>query len=118
MILGGRGEIRDDFNGDGYTDLVYSGWAASAIWDVRPALRLAGVPGPALALAARLERIDRESDASGLVRRRECLTLGVRFTPHPAASLRLDAMFRSLRDPGAWSEPDNDALILSLLIAP
>jgi Phosphate-selective porin O and P len=121
-MLGGGGRIYDDFNGDGKTDLRYSGWAASAVWDVFPALRLAtswAIPqGHALELAGRFERFDQEVDESGLTSRRERTTVGVSYVAATYIKLQLEYILRRGDDPAAVA-PNlaNDAFLANLQAA-
>lgn len=117
--LAGAGQIRDDFNADGNVDLKYSGWAASVGWDVFSSLRaLRGWPpdGHALELCARHERIEKETDESGLTRRRDITTFGVNYVAPRHLKVQLDWILRRTEDPGAISTPGNDAVIANFQV--
>jgi len=102
--LGGGGRVRDDFDGDGKTDLRYSGWAVSAVWDLFAPLRAAGWPLPeryALELAGRFERFDQEVNESGLRVRREQKTVGVNYVATSVFKAQLEYVWRRTDDPTA-----------------
>lgn len=120
--LGGGGQVRDDFNGDGRIDLRYSGWAVSAIWDLYPLARaLTGLSpweGHALELAFRFERTDQELDESRLPVRRERATFGLHYVAAGWARLQLEYVLRRTEDPAAFAPvPANDVLFASVLAA-
>ena len=102
--LGGGGRVRDDFDGDGKTDLRYSGWAVSAAWDLFTVLRNAGrlLPeGHALEIAGRFERFDQEVNESGLRVRREQKTVGVNYVATSVFKVQLEYVWRRTDDPTA-----------------
>ncbi len=120
--LGGGGLIRDDFNGDGRTDLRYSGWAVSAVWAPFPLLgRVSGWSLPerhALEIAARFERFDKEVDESGLRVRREQKTLGLSYAAASHVKVQLEYILRCTDDPAAVA-PDlaNNVLLANFQAA-
>jgi hypothetical protein len=114
--LGGLGQIREDFSGDGKRDLRFSGWSASAAWDVFPLLRTAGwslAEDHALELAARFERMDHEVDESGLTVRRERTTFGASYVASSYLKVQLNYILRRTDDPAVTADLDNDALLAS-----
>ncbi len=114
--LYGQGEISDDFNGDGRPDLRYSGWAASALWDLVPALAALGLTPPytrAIELGFRFDTYGSEIDESGVEVRRSDYTVGLNYRFEEHLKLQLNYVIRRTEDP---SFPDlaDDALIANL----
>lgn len=102
--LGGGGQIRDDFAGDGRIDLKYSGWAVSAAWDIFSVLRRIGWSLPerhAVELAGRFERMDEEVDESGYKVRRERKTVGLNYVASDLVKVQLEYVWRRTDDPAA-----------------
>ena len=101
--LGGGGEIRDDFNGDGRIDLRYSGWAASAVWNVFPAVtRITGSQLPerhGVELAFRFDRLDTEVDESDENVRRDHYTLGASYLAADRVKVQLNYIIRQTKNP-------------------
>jgi hypothetical protein len=104
-LLGGGGLIRDDFIGDGKTDLRYLGFAASAVWDtailLEPWLGWTLPEGHRLELAIRFDRFDKEVDQSGLVVRRFRTTLGANYVASTWVKLQVNYVLRHTDDPTA-----------------
>ncbi|HEY3448609.1 MAG TPA: porin [Myxococcales bacterium] len=101
--LGGGGQIRDDFNGDGKVDLRYSGWAAAALWNLFPAIdALFGWQPPeghALELAFRFDRIDTQQDEADATVREDHYTLGINYLAGEHVKVQLDYILRRNQDP-------------------
>lgn len=113
--LYGQGAIDDDFNGDGRTDLRYSGWAAAGMWDLEPALQAIGKSLPdgiGLELGFRYDHYRRELDESGDPVKQDFYTVGAngRFGEH--LRLMVDYVIKKTEDPSRPG-PANNILFAS-----
>ncbi len=120
--LGGGGQIRDDFNGDGKVDLRYSGWSLAAAWDLFPLLgrllELRLPEGHRAELAVRYEETSQELDETGLPIRRVRTTLGASYVAGPYAKVQVQYVLRHTDDPAAVA-PDlaNDLFLVCVQAA-
>jgi hypothetical protein len=118
--LGGGGQIRDDFNGDGKVDLRYLGWAISAVWNLFPVLEsLTGWRLPerhAFELSFRFDRTQQEMDESGITVRHDHYTMGASYTAAPVVKVQLNYIVRHTDDPTV-PETANNVLFLNVQAA-
>lgn len=109
--LGGGGQIRDDFNGDGKVDLRYLGWAAAAMWDVFPAagalLGWQPPEGHALELGLRYDMLETQQDEAANKVRKDHYTLALSYRAGEHVKVQLNYVLRRNEDS---AHPDQAAL--------
>ncbi|MGC4115514.1 MAG: porin [Myxococcales bacterium] len=101
--LGGGGQIRDDFNGDGKVDLRYLGWAAAAMWNVFPAIdalfNWQPPEGHALELGFRYDMIETQQDDAPAMVHKDHYTLGLSYLAGEHVKVQLNYILRRNQDP-------------------
>ncbi len=113
--LYGQGEVRDDYDDDGRTDLVYSGWECRLIWRVNNLLaRL--LPAPfwerhAFELGARYDYYVREWNQAGEQVIQQNWTFGVNYFFDRYLKVQLDYVVKVTEDPSRY-DLDDDILLL------
>jgi hypothetical protein len=116
----GAGEIRDDYDNDGLTDLRYSGYQTSLLFDLRELLLIV-YPGSylkshRLQLAFRFESRKGEWNQSGILAKKTRWTLGVNYLWSDLIKVQLNYLINQTEDP-SFPDLDDNALILSFQLA-
>lgn len=115
--LYGEGEIRDDYDDDGRTDLVYSGWECRLLWRLNDLLsRL--LPSPfweqhAFELGARFDYYVREWNQAGEQVVSKNWTFGLNYFFDRFLKVQLNYVVRFTDDPSLF-DLDDDILLLSV----
>ena len=115
--LYGEGEIRDDYDDDGRTDLVYSGWECRLIWRINDLLsRL--LPSPfweqhAFELGARFDYYVREWNQAGEQVISKNWTFGLNYFFDRYLKVQFNYVVKITEDPSLY-DLDDDILLLSV----
>lgn len=101
--LYGWGAIHDDFDGDGQSDLNYSGWAAGFVWSFSRMLGRLGRPAfwkrHRLTLCFRYDRLSQEVNRSGIVLHDNTWTIGLGYSYRSWFKVQLNYGIRITDDP-------------------
>lgn len=115
--LFGWGEIDDDFDDDGRTDLKYWGGEARLLWILNPLLQRISwsdlLRRHQLGLGARYDNFSSIWNGAGATVREHTVTAGISYRYDPHIKVQLEYMLRRTDDPDQADLAD-DALILSV----
>jgi hypothetical protein len=115
--LFGQGEIRDDYDDDGRTDLHYSGWEYRMLWRANELLsKLAPAPfweRHTFELGVRFDKYTREWNQSGERVIQENWTFGLNYLFDRYIKVQLNYVIKRTDDP-SLHDLDDDILLLSV----
>jgi hypothetical protein len=113
--LYGRGEIRDDYDDDGRTDLIYSGWECRLLWRINdPLAKL--LPSPfwerhAFELGARFDTYTREWNQAGEQVIQRNWTFGLNYFFDRYVKVQINYVIKRTDDPSLYDLDDNILLL-------
>ena len=113
----GEGEIRDDYDDDGRTDLQYSGWACSLMWRLNEVASHV-LPSPfwehhTFEVGARFESMVSDWNETGDRVFRDVWTFGINYLFRDMVKVQLNYIHKKIEDP-SLPDLDDDVLLLSV----